>query len=158
MSVRADPGLSAVARVRGVREQESLLLMQRALAEQREREERLDRLNAQLRAAASLETGLLGAGAPGALLTLRMSLGQLSDSLQEARSALTAAKQLAENARARWESAKSQLSAVEQLLERRAAERRAELDHQLAREADDLAGQSWLRQRDAPSSTGSTSL
>ncbi|UDY24066.1 flagellar export protein FliJ [Nocardioides sp. Kera G14] len=152
MSVRtgsADRGLSAVARVRGVKESESLLVLQHALIEQREREERLAQLQAQLRAAAALEAEILGAGTPGALLTLQMNLGQLNDSIQQARSEIAVAEHITESARSRWESDKTQLSAVEQLLERRADERRVERDRLIAKDADDLAGQAWARNREA---------
>jgi flagellar export protein FliJ len=134
-----------------VQEQASLLSFQHALIEQRDHEERLAQLNTQLRAAAALEAEILGSGAPGALLTLRMTLDQLNNSMSEARNAVASAEAQADRARSRWEHDKSELSAVEQLLERRAEERRIEADRQAARAADDQAAQAWMRQRTAES-------
>ncbi|WP_300682360.1 flagellar FliJ family protein [Nocardioides sp.] len=155
MSVRVDldPGLRAVERVRGVEESATLLELQHALSEQSAREARLAQLQAQLRAASSLESEILGAGTPGALLTLRMSLSQLNDSLVIAREEIAEATEVTSAARTRWEGAKTRLSAVEQLLARRAAERRLARERKLAKEADDLAGQTWLRARTAHDST-----
>jgi flagellar protein FliJ len=146
MSTVHDPGLHAVARVRGVREQESLIALQDALAIQRDREEQLARLRDQLTAAAALEADILGgSGTPGALLTLRMTLGQLADTTRAAREEVAAAGHLADVARDRWEQDKSRLSAVEQLLERRTAERRQEARRVEDRQTDEIAAQGWLR-------------
>jgi len=124
-----------------------LLELQHALSEQSAREARLARLQAQLHAASAMESEILGAGAPGALLTLRMSLTQLNDSIVEAREEIVVATEATSVARTRWEGAKTRLSAVEQLLARRTTERRIARDRKLAKEADDLAGQAWLRAR-----------
>jgi flagellar biosynthesis chaperone FliJ len=48
-------------------------------------------------------------------------------------------------ARREWEERKVALAAVEHLLERRAARRRAEVARHEARELDDIASQRWLR-------------
>ena len=140
-----DPGLHAVGRVRGVRERDSLLALQQALTTQREREERLAELRRQLADAAALEVDILGSGTPGALLTLRMTLGHLADSTRLAREELAAAEVLADAARDRWEQDKSRLAAVEQLLERRTAERRHEARRAEDRQTDETAAQGWLR-------------
>ena len=145
MTVVHDPGLHAVGRVRGVRERDSLLALQHALATQREREERLAELRAQLAEAAALEVDILGSGTPGALLTLRMTLGHLAESTRLAREELAAAEVLADAARDRWEQDKSRLAAVEQLLERRTAERRHEARRAEDRQTDETAAQGWLR-------------
>ncbi|GAA1957711.1 hypothetical protein GCM10009798_16430 [Nocardioides panacihumi] len=145
MTVVHDPGLHAVGRVRGVRERDSLLALQQALATQREREERLAELRAQLASAAALEADILGSGTPGALLTLRMTLGHLAESTRLAREELAAAEVLADAARDRWEQDKSRLAAVEQLLERRTAERRHEARRAEDRQTDETAAQGWLR-------------
>jgi flagellar export protein FliJ len=141
-----DPGLHAVARVRGVREQDSLLALQEALATQRQREEHLAQLREQLTAAAALEADILGqAGSPGALLTLRMTLGHLAESTRLAREEVAAAEVRTDAARDRWEQDKSRLAAVEQLLERRTAERHREARRAEDRQTDETAAQGWLR-------------
>lgn len=146
---RHDRGLQAVARVRGVQEQASLRDLQHALAAQRERQQVLDHLTGQLSAAARIETDILGAGSPGALLGLRTTVEQLGTSIRSARDEVEAAATAAAAARRRWEHDKSRLRAVEQLLERRAAARAIETDRKVAREADDLAAQGWLRRTTA---------
>ena len=146
MSTVHDPGLHAVARVRGVREQDSLLALQQALATQREREEQLAHLTQQLTAAAALEADILGeTGSPGALLTLRMTLTHLATSTRLAREEVAAAEVLTDAARDRWEHDKSRLAAVEQLLERRTTERRREARRAEDRQTDETAAQGWLR-------------
>jgi flagellar export protein FliJ len=146
MTTRHDPGLHAVARVRGVREQESLLALQQALATLRDRESRLAGLRSQLNDAAAREVEILDqGGTPGALLTLRMTLGHLADSTRIARAELTDAQGLADAARHRWEHDRSQLAAVEQLLDRRTAERRHEARRAEDRQTDETAAQGWQR-------------
>jgi flagellar export protein FliJ len=149
MTTRHDPGLQAVARVRGVHEQDSLVALQQALAVQRDREEALARLRDQLTAAAALEADILGGGhvvsTPGALLTLRMTLGHLAESTRSAREDVAAAGAVVDSARDRWEHDKTRLSAVEQLLERRTAERRHEARRTEDRQTDETAAQGWLR-------------
>jgi flagellar FliJ protein len=146
VTTRHDPGLHAVARVRGVREQASLLALQQTLATLRQREAHLARLQEQLREAAAREVAILeSGGTPGALLTLRMTLGHLAESTRMARTELTGAHQLAETARHRWEQDRSQLAAVEQLLDRRTAERRHEARRAEDRQTDETAAQGWQR-------------
>lgn len=142
---RHDRGLQAVARVREVREQASLRELQQALAVQRERQELLDHLTTQLTAAGQLEADILGAGSPGALIGLRSTLEQLGTSIRFARGEVATAASATAGVRSRWEQDKSRLRAVEQLLERRAVARAVETDRKIAREADDLAAQGWLR-------------
>jgi flagellar export protein FliJ len=143
---RDDLGLTAVARVREVAEQRSLVNMQRALTGRDERRRELDQLQQQLNAAASLEADILGStGSPGALLTLRMTLGQLAESSRLVRDELNNAQEAADAARHRWEHDKSRLAAVEQLLERRTAERRREARRAEDRQTDETAAQGWQR-------------
>lgn len=137
---RDDRGLAAVARVRGVRETDSRIGLQHVLAEQAAVTARL----------AALETGL-GAAAvpttttPGALLAMRTMLAGTGVLIGEARSAAATAQVVSDEARSRWSADKARLSAVEHLLERRAARRRTEAEREAAREADDLAAQRWMR-------------
>jgi flagellar export protein FliJ len=146
MTTRHDPGLHAVARVRGVREQASLLALQQALGTLQDREDRLAGLREQLSTAAAREVEILeSGGTPGALLTLRMTLGHLAESTRQARTELTGARELADAARQRWEHDRSQLAAVEQLLDRRTAERRHEARRAEDRQTDETAAQGWQR-------------
>jgi len=146
MTTRHDPGLHAVARVRGVQERASLLALQQALAALQEREDRLTRLREQLSDAATREVDILETGGtPGALLTLRMTLGHLAETTRQARADLTGAQDLADAARHRWEHDRSQLAAVEQLLDRRTAERRHEARRTEDRQTDETAAQGWQR-------------
>jgi flagellar export protein FliJ len=138
----ADRGLRAVARVRGVREQDSREGLQLAVADQRSREERLRELSRRLaEAPAHLE------GSPADVLGLRLALGFLGDEIREARTEVEHGEIVVDAARARWEHDKSQLSAVEKLLARRAARRRAEAARAEAKENDDIAAQRWSRTR-----------
>lgn len=125
-------GLRAVARVRGVREQQSQLHLQRALAQQRDRAADLAALQAQLASA-------------DVAITARMHLVNLAPVIAEAHEAVTAAGRTTDLAREQWEHDKSRLTAVERLLERRDLEHRAEIDRALARDADELASSGWLR-------------
>ncbi|MCL2541343.1 MAG: flagellar FliJ family protein [Nocardioidaceae bacterium] len=151
MSARvADRGLKAVERVRGVREQDSRIGQQHALAEERAVIGRLDGYHSRLAGAgASLPT----ACTPRELVSLRSALGMLGDIIATTREEAATATALAADARGRWAADKARLSAVEHLLERRAERRRAEAARRTAAELDDLAAQRWLRV-----STGSTDL
>lgn len=140
-----EPALEAVARVRGVREQQTLIDLQRALTLQREREAELARLEGLLEAAGDIEASILTAGSPGELLGLRMTVVQLGESIRTARTALAEARAVTDAARQRWEHDHSRLRAVEELLLRRADSRTTEIGRKVAREQDDLAAQGWLR-------------
>ncbi|MBZ5735183.1 flagellar FliJ family protein [Nocardioides sp. TRM66260-LWL] len=137
---RHDPGLHAVARVRGVREQDSRLGLQQALRELRQREADLAALEASLR-----EHGARVEGDLGSFAALRLSLLGLRERMVEARAQVAAAEGVARDAHARWSSDKARLGAVEGLLERRAEERRVEAGRAEATELDDVAGRLWLR-------------
>jgi flagellar export protein FliJ len=129
-----------------VRVPPSLLALQHALATLHEREDRLARLGEQLTDAAAREVEILdNGGTPGALLTLRMTLGHLAESTRLARLEVTGAQELADAARQRWENDRSQLAAVEQLLDRRTAERRHEARRAEDRQTDETAAQGWQR-------------
>lgn len=148
---RPDAGLGAVARVRGVAEHDSLLVLQAALAVRDARRADLARLQVQLTDAAAREAAILAGppgaapATPGALLTLRMTLGTLGEAIRETRDALEAAERVADDARDAWAAERARLAAVEQLLERRAAERRRDAARAADRQTDEIAGQGWLR-------------
>lgn len=142
----ADRGLRAVARVRGVREQDSRLGLQLALVEQQALEARANGLGEQL-------AGLPGDGArtPAELITFRAGVAALGIHYREAFAEALSHDAVVEDARARWHSDKTRLAAVENLLERRAERRRIERAKADAKELDDLASVRWAR--DAASHT-----
>ena len=124
---RDDRGLAAVARVREVAEQRSLLELRHALAARDACRTELERLQQQLSAGASLEAAILDRTPdPGTLLTLRMGLGQLAETSRGARLQLDQAESALDAARERWEADHGRLAAVAQRLERRRAERAVE--------------------------------
>jgi len=136
----ADRGLHAVARVRGVREQDSRLGLQLALVEQQALEERANALGERLAA-------LPGDAArtPADLLIFRAGVAALGLHYREAYGEAVSHDAVVEDARARWQSDKTRLAAVENLLERRAERRRAERAKAEAKELDDLASVRWAR-------------
>lgn len=146
----ADRGLRAVARVRSVREQDSRLGLQQALA-------RLAELVAQARA---LRTELddavrglaTGSYAGAEFAARRAAVDALGHALRETEDAAEVTRTLVLGARERWQLDKSRLRAVEILLEHREEERRRERQRAEARELDDVAGRAWLRQTRAAES------
>jgi flagellar FliJ protein len=138
---RHDAGLHAVARVRRVRETDSRLGLRTAWAEHRTAQERVENLRAQL------ESGnLFSTGSAAAFLALRTSLQVLGDVLIAAETERDAARLISETAYARWRYDRTRLDAVEMLLDRRRAKRRADAARAEARELDDIAAQRWLRE------------
>ncbi|MCA1984271.1 flagellar FliJ family protein [Nocardioides nematodiphilus] len=136
----ADRGLRAVARVRGVREHDSRLGLQMALVEQQALEERATSVAERL---ASLPGD--GARTPAELLTFRNGVAALGLHYREAFEEAISHEIVVEGARAQWHSDKTQLSAVENLLARRAERRRVERNKAEAKELDDLASVRWAR-------------
>jgi flagellar export protein FliJ len=136
----ADRGLRAVARVRGVREHDSRLGLQLALAEQQALEERVSALSGRL---AGLPAAL--GSTPAEVLVFRAGTAALGAHLRDAREAAASHHAVVEGARARWQADKTRLAAVEHLLERRDAQRRAERAKAEAKELDDLASVRWAR-------------
>ncbi|TIC83523.1 hypothetical protein E8D34_15435 [Nocardioides sp. GY 10113] len=137
---RDDRGLAAVRRVREVREQDSRLGLQRAAAEEGVATSLFTGLQDRLAG-----TGVPAETAPGSLLVLRTALAGLGDRVVEARTAAATAHAVTDEARSHWSADRTRLAAIEHLLARRAAARRAEADRREAREADDIAAQRWLR-------------
>lgn len=132
-----------MARVRGVREQDSRQGLQLAAAEQQARHDRVVELSQRLTGAPAHL-----AGSPADVLSLRMALGFLGEEIRHARTDEEQGRLLVDTARARWEHDKAELGAVEKLLERRAARRRAEAAKAEAKENDDIAAQRWQRARE----------
>ena len=144
---RDDRGLAAVARVRGVREQDSRIGLRMAAADAHARELRAGELQHRLAVAE-----LPGVSSPGLLLARRTALAVLGEDGRVARTEAEGAVRLAQEARARWDADRARLAAVEHLLERRAERRREEAERRAAKDADDLAAQGWLRRRTAEGS------
>jgi len=140
----ADRGLRAVARVRGVREQDSRQGLHLAAVEQGARHARVIELSQRLAAAPAHL-----AGSPADVLSLRMALGFLGEEMRRARTEEEQGRLLLDTARARWERDKAELGAVEKLLGRRVERRRAEAARAEAKESDDIAAQRWQRAREA---------
>ena len=138
-----DAGMLAVARVRAVREQDSRIGLQQALLEQRLHEGRTAELRGRIERA-----GTFGAGSAASFLALRASLDALGQVLRAAEDEAAAGRTVSEAAYARWQQDKARLSAVEVLLERRAARRRAEAARREARDLDEISVRLWQR-RDA---------
>ncbi|HWJ81100.1 MAG TPA: hypothetical protein VNS55_02585 [Nocardioides sp.] len=135
-----DRGLAAVARVRGVREQDSRIGLRLAAADAHASEQRAEELHHRLAVAE-----LPAVTTPGMLLARRTALAVLGDDGRTARVEAASAVRLTEQARVRWDADRARLAAVEHLLERRAERRRAETARRIAKDTDDLTAQRWLR-------------
>jgi flagellar export protein FliJ len=140
---RHDAGMLAVARVRGVREQDSRIGLQRALAEQHGQEQRVADLRGRLESGSRFDSG-----PAGSFLVLRASLDALGSDVRSAEQDVATSVTISEAAYEAWRVDRARLAAVELLLERRAAERRAEAAHREARELDEIAVQRWQRRED----------
>ena len=131
--------LTAVARVRRVREQDSLLGLLQA---QRE----ADDAGAVL---AGLQDRLAPTGSTGqslaAFVALRTGLVALEQASTLARADLEAADSIAASARAHWQADRCRLEAIEMLQERRGDQHRAEIAQAEAKELDEVATQLWAR-------------
>jgi flagellar FliJ protein len=144
-----DAGMRAVARVRGVREQDSRLGLARAAADEREAVRRLDAVVAILSATADpSDTDPASYGAA------RHLAAAVAADVTASRTALTSATTLTAMAREHWQRDHTRLSAVELLLERREERRRAERQRRERVEVDDLVAARWLRARTASPAGG----
>lgn len=136
---RHDPGLRAVARLRAVRERDSLLGLHQARREHDEREREVTELEASIRT-----HGASVSGDMGQFVALRHSLTALRHHVIAAREAEETARTVELDAASHWQADRTRLEAVNGLLERRAAERAADLDHRLATEQDEASARLWL--------------
>jgi flagellar export protein FliJ len=139
-AAKHDAGLRAVARVRGVRETDSRIGLQSALGELRAAQARVDDLRGRLSSADAFTRG-----STASFLALRSSLDALGSVLVEAEAARDQAGTISDAALARWQQDRSRLSAIEMLLDRRAAERRADAVRAETREQDEVAARRWAR-------------
>ncbi len=136
-----DRGMFAVRRVRSVREQDSRLGLQQAVAERRSAGARVSALRGQLLAADSFS-----AGSTASFLAARSALQALGSALSDAHQHWETSRTVTEAAQSQWRQDHTRLAAIDLLLERRVAVRRAEQARGEARDLDELAMQRWLRQ------------
>jgi hypothetical protein len=148
MTGRHDRGLHAVRRVRSVRENDSRIGLQRALAERQAKAEAADRADEALRVAPPFTTG-----AVGDFVAHARGLDALATSARASRSAAESSARVADEATRRWQHDRTEVRVAELLLERRAAERAAEQERRTAAELDDLASAGWLRRATAAAAT-----
>ncbi len=139
-----DRGLLAVRRVREVREQDSRIGLQHALAESRRKAEHAARLRAEVAAAEGFD-----AGSAASFRGHLQHLGLLARASLRADEAAVSGVHVAEEATRRWQHDRAEVRVVELLLERRAADRAVERARREAAELDDLAAAGWLRRRTA---------
>ena len=139
-----DAGLHAVARVRAIRERDSMLGLQASIAEEQQAQQRVVDLESRLASWSAPE------GTTSAFLAARASGLALAHEARLARTAAETAHTFTLASQDHWRRDKTRLSAVERLLERRATERRAEAARREARESDELASVRWLRDHVAP--------
>jgi flagellar FliJ protein len=137
-----DAGMLAVARVRGVREQDSRLGLRQAAADEREAGRRRDAVAARLAEADTAPEGDLAT-----FLAARAGGSALAAETARADGALSVAGTVTGSARDHWQRDRTRLAAVELLLERRAAARLAERTRRETAEVDDLVAARWLRAR-----------
>jgi len=141
-----DRALNAVRRVRDSREQDSRFGLQHALNAVRRRQTELREARDRRAAAPSF--------AFGSTAEFVQHLGQLAAlAEEEARAAerVEGSRLVADEATRRWQQDRQQVRVVDLLLERRAEVRAEERRRHEAHELDDLATQSWLRNRQAAS-------
>jgi flagellar FliJ protein len=139
--VTHEPQLGGVVRVRSIRERDSRTGLTTALTEEQRAAAQVVRIEEQL---ATLPEP---AGADLAAFAARQhTAAALGEALSRARQELAAAGRIAAAARSQWHTDSSRLSAVESLVERRAAARQRELRRLETRELDEVAEDLWRRQ------------
>ena len=137
-----DAGMRAVARVRGVREQDSRLGLAQAAADLREAVRRFDAMVDRLSSSSAPSVA-----DPASFNAARLAAAGVAAEVTASRAAMAASSTLAAVAREHWQHDRTRLSAVELLLERREEHRRAERLRRERVEVDDLVATRWLRAR-----------
>jgi flagellar export protein FliJ len=145
MSANNDPGLRAVARVRDVRERDSRLGLQQAIAVTAQREAEAAQAQQRLKHAPAFTQG-----SSADFHAQRAALAALAAQVRRSRELAEASRGSTDEARRRWQRDRSRLRAVERLLERRGEARRAEAVRQEIHELDDIAARLWLRRHTGP--------
>lgn len=138
-----DAGMLAVRRVRSVREQDSLVGLQRAVAERRAAGSRL----AALRQTAARQQQF-DVGDMAAFFSARTAMAALTAQISAAEEAWSASTLLLDTANARWQQDRARLEAIDLLLRRREQTRAAEARRREAQVLDEAAAQRWLRDRE----------
>jgi len=140
-----DRGLKAVARVREVRDRDSLIGLRQAGAEHaaRQRDAELVRETIREHAAAAQA----GEHAMSQFAAQRHVLLALEEAARRADQDVQTAAHLKAAAHVHWQRDRARLRAVQHLLELRADAWDAETARSVARELDDLGGRLWLRTR-----------
>jgi len=138
-----DRGLKAVARVREVRDRDSLLGLRQAGAELLARQAEADLVQETIRE----QTSDHAAGEHGMsqFAAQRQVLMALSQAARRADQEVETAAHLQAAAHERWQQDRARLRAVQNLLELRAEAWDAEAARSVARELDDIGGRLWLR-------------
>jgi len=135
-----DRAMNAVRRVRDSREQDSRSGLTRALSVVGTRETELERAAARRAASPAF-----GVGSPADFAAhVGLGTGLATHELQAA-DRLRDSRLVADEAVHRWQLDRQQVRAVDVLLERRARARAEDRARREARELDDLATQTWLR-------------
>jgi flagellar protein FliJ len=135
--------LDAVARVRSMRERDSLFGLHTALTDARRDQERVESLDSRLDAPLDV-TGPEGQPIE-AFLEARGAMLALGSAITTARAQADTTDAVALAARSRWQHDRTQLDAISQLMEQRATELRGEVRRREARDLDEIAGQRWAR-------------
>jgi flagellar export protein FliJ len=147
----ADRGLGGVARVRGVREQSSRVELQAALDTHAAELAAVEVARTRMRLHPAFTQGPVRDFQAHRATATAMARAHEEQS-RRARTALV----VVEEARLRWQGDRTRLRAVEMLLDRRAAARRAERARRETAELDDIGAQAWLRRevRDRSTTSG----
>lgn len=145
--------IRAVARVRDIKEKDSRRALQQALTVARSRGTHVAELVDYLAHAPALSSPT----EPGSTFTAHRTflLGTV-DALERARRLQHEADAAAESARTLWQHDKTQVNAVEMLIERRLEEARVERARQEAVQLDEIAAARWTRQQSTAAMAGQT--
>jgi len=133
--------MRAVARVREIRERDSRIGVQHAVAEQRAREAQLIELRHRAGTAAAPDQSI------EQYLRSRDYLTALGEQIVATERSVAAAVNLTESALAHWRVDRTRLGAVELLLERRAEARRAAEVVEETKRLDEAAALMWQRRQ-----------
>lgn len=142
MSTHDLHSLDVVERVRRVRERDSLSGLQLALREADAAEAHLAGIETRL-----VELSAQDVSTPEEFVALRQGLLALGLAVEEARTALESARNLATSAHSHWQHDRIRLRTIEMLQERRIAQAQAEDARAQAKIQDEVATQLWRRRR-----------
>jgi flagellar FliJ protein len=140
-----DRGLKAVARVREVRDRDSLIGLRQAGAEHAARQLDAERVQEKIREHTSTAAG--GEQEMSQFTAQRHVLLALGAAAHRAEQEVETAAHLKAAAQEHWQRDRARLRAVEHLLKLRAEAWDAEAARSVARELDDIGGRLWLRGR-----------